>query len=306
MAESSTRAAAVVAIRKALKEGKVKDARLLASIFRATSKSSHEDQIFYGRMMATVGDWGRAEKVLAYALRSKYHEEAAIDLEMARWMLKTRPPLRTKRAGVALSYLLDQENIGTVLDVGSGGGEHALLFSEAGKSVHCVDFGRSVYVQKSEVLEDLSSAPQVTFSQMDFMELESSRTYDLVWCSHVLEHQPNANAFLKKTLSLVTPGGWLAITVPPLKHKIVGGHVSLWNAGLILYQLVMAGNDCSDAVVMNYGYNISVLVRRRDVVLPELDYDSGDVDRLAAFLPSGCSERFDGRMIGHAFRDPPG
>lgn len=300
MSEQLVRRNAQAAIKRSIKEGRIKQARLLASMFKATSKAPLEAQLFYGHLLVQVGEYDKAEKTLAYALRSGGSDEAHIELETARWKLRTREPLREMRAGAALSYLLDQDGINSVMDVGSGGGEHALVFAREGKSVHCVDLGRSVFVQRSVVLDELRGLPTVRHSQVNFMDLETDETHDLVWCSHVLEHQPNANAFLKKALSLVTPGGWLAVTVPPLKHKIVGGHVSLWNAGLLLYQLIMAGNDCSDAVIMNYGYNISVLVRRRDVELPELDYDSGDINRLAPFFPPDCAERFDGRMIGYS------
>jgi hypothetical protein len=83
----------------------------------------------------------------------------------------------------------------------------------------------------------------------------------LVWCSHVLEHQPNAGLFLAKLIRDCRDGGILAITVPPAKTEIVGGHVSLWNAGLLLYRLALTGIDCRDARVKTYGYNVSVIVR---------------------------------------------
>ena len=70
--------------------------------------------------------------------------------------------------------------------------------------------------------------------------------FDLVWCSHVLEHQPNPNLFLKKCFDILNDDGWLCVTVPPRKDEIVGGHLTLWNAGLLLYNLIMAGFDCSE------------------------------------------------------------
>ena len=86
------------------------------------------------------------------------------------------------------------------------------------------------------------------------------------------------------------------MTVPPLRHGIVGGHVTLWNAGLLLYNLVLARFDCSAAAVLAYDYNISVIARRGEFVLPELHYDSGDVDVLQEWSPAGLSEGFDGRI----------
>ena len=85
-------------------------------------------------------------------------------------------------------------------------------------------------------------------------------------------------------------------SVPPLKHQIVGGHVSLWNAGLLLYRLILAGFDCSNAAVKSYGYNISVVVRRRNIQLPKLIRDSGDIAQLSAYFPKPVNHGFDGRI----------
>src|SRR5690606_36120022 len=84
-------------------------------------------------------------------------------------------------------------------------------------------------------------------------------------------------------------GGVLALTVPPLKSRIVGGHVSLWNAGLLLYNLVLAGFDCSRARILQYGYNISVILTKTPAELPrDLSFDRGDLRRLRPFLPGGA------------------
>lgn len=270
----------------------------------ADGDSDVASQAFYGKLLFVAQRWEEAYRVLEAAWLRNPDERVLRDLEVAYWMLQTRDDLRGMQSGVALSYLLAQPQLHSVLDVGSGGGEHALQFALAGKQVHCVDFGVSVYARQSKVLDQLADMSSVRRSIGDFMELQDVAKYDLVWCSHVLEHQPNANLFLKRCFDLVADEGWLAITVPPLKHPIVGGHVSLWNAGLVLYQMVLAGNDCSDAVVMNYGYNISVLVRRRPIIVPALEFDSGDIGRISRFLPAGCSEGFDGRMVAFSGGKP--
>jgi len=109
--------------------------------------------------------------------------------------------------------------------------------------------------------------------------------YDGVWMSHVLEHLLDTHAALHKIHNVLRGAGVVAITVPPLKPQIVGGHVSLWNAGLLLYRLVLAGFDCRGAAVQTYGYNCSVVVRRRQIELPPLARDAGDLDALAKYLP---------------------
>ena len=115
----------------------------------------------------------------------------------------------------------------------------------------------------------------------------NDKEFDYVICSHVLEHQLNVNSFLKKLYSLIENDGFLAITVPPARSTIVGGHLTNWNAGLLLYNLVLAGFDCSNAKILAYGYNISIIVqkKRKVSVIPSLGYDVGDIRLIKPFLP---------------------
>lgn len=188
--------------------------------------------------------------------------------------------------GAALQKLLDEYEFKTVLDVGSGAGEHSEVFLNHGKTVTAVDYGRSKYFEKNR--------GRVETVLGDFHALEFPVLFDCVWASHVLEHQPNAGRFLAKIASVAKPGGIVCITVPPPKPEIVGGHLSFWNGGLLLYNMVLAGFDCREARVCRYGYNISVIVANREARLPELTFDSGDIDRIVTFLPPGLAEGFNG------------
>lgn len=167
----------------------------------------------------------------------------------------------------------------TVLDIGSGPGHHAQAFDRTGKIVTTID---------------LQPSDRPLHIQDHYMRHEFERSFDCVWCCHVLEHQPNVHSFLRKVREDLRVGGVLAITVPPRKDEIVGGHVTLWNAGLLLYNLILAGFDCSDARVAAYGYNISVIVQRKDFELPPLAFDSGDINRLSPFFPFAAREAFNG------------
>ena len=57
---------------------------------------------------------------------------------------------------------------------------------------------------------------------------------------------------------------------------------------------MLAGFDCRDASVATYGYNLSVVLRKRSITLPELACDHRDVDRIARCLPAGLAEGFLG------------
>lgn len=167
----------------------------------------------------------------------------------------------------ALDRLLEHK-FDTVLDIGSGGGQAAERLRAAGKRVTTLD---------------RDPAAGADFA-LDYMEFGGS--FDAVWCCHVLEHQRNPGAFLDKLAWDLGPGGALALTVPPLKTALVGGHVSLWTPGLLLYHLVLAGFDCRAARVGSYGYNVSVLlapVARWDV--PAMKMARGDLEDLAERFP---------------------
>ena len=169
----------------------------------------------------------------------------------------------------------------TLLDIGSGPKSAAYsLFTDNDKTVTRQDIN-------PDYQPDLLG---------DFNNLTTDKLYDCIWCSHVLEHQLNVNHFLTKIFHTLKDGGVLAITIPPLKEEIVGGHVTLWNAGLLLYNLILAGFDCKNAAVKSYGYNISVIVEKKTAILPNLNYDTGDINALNEFFPLGVFEGFDGNI----------
>lgn len=165
----------------------------------------------------------------------------------------------------------------TVLDVGSGDGSHAAFFRSLDKKVTTLDLSNA----------DICA---------DYNELDLKDKFGLVWCSHVLEHQRNPGSFIEKMIGNTLDDGYIAITVPPLKNEIVGGHVTLWNAGLLLYQMILSGLDCSKAKVKTYGYNISVIVQKRMIELPELKYDFGDIEALSEYFPFDAKHGFDGKI----------
>src|SRR5262245_8659531 len=179
----------------------------------------------------------------------------------------TRPLM----AAEALDKLLAEYDLQTVLDVGCAPGRPPERFRSAGKTATGIDI--------------VGLADGVIVA--DYLRHEFERPFDCLWLSHVLEHQLNVNFFLRKVFADLREGGVLAVTVPPLKHAIVGGHVTLWNAGLVLYNLVLAGFDCRQARVKQYGYNISVITPKIPAAVPyrELHYDDGDIDLLARFFP---------------------
>lgn len=150
-----------------------------------------------------------------------------------------------------------------VLDIGAGDGKHARRFRDAGKTVLTCDLRDGI----------------------DYMDYQVPEPVDLIWCCHVLEHQRNPGLFLDKIHADLREDGFLAITAPPSKPQLAGGHVTIWTEATLLYQLVLAGFDCRNARVWRYGYNISCLVRNRTVRLEGLAMDGVDKDAILACLP---------------------
>lgn len=188
----------------------------------------------------------------------------------------------------------------TVLDIGAGKLDHSRYLVENDKIVDAVDYGNSVYFNDNDEGDDFIRNMYIG----DFNTIDIDNTYDAIWCSHILEHQTNVGRFLEKVHGLLNDDGYLAIVVPPRKPLIVGGHVTLWNAGLVLYNLVLAGFDCSDAMVRQYDYNIGVIVRKKNIpseIYEKLSMDKGDIELLSEYFPKGLNAKhdFNGDILEH-------
>lgn len=182
------------------------------------------------------------------------------------------------RSQPTFDKLIKDFTFSNVLDVGSGDNRYAEAFKANGVECYTTDILESDF-------------------QGDFNTLNFGRKFQCLWIAHVLEHQLNVNHFLSKCFDLLEEDGILAISVPPMKHEIVGGHLTLWNTGLLLYNLIIAGFDCSEASVKTYGYDCSVIVKKKQAILPELRYDYGDIERLSHLFPFEAKQGFNGQIL---------
>jgi len=174
------------------------------------------------------------------------------------------------RAEQCMIKLLLDYGFFSVLDIGSGDDRAAKLFRLANKNVTTIDI--NPYNNPTWV--------------GDFKDYPTINKFDCVWCSHVLEHQLNVGNFLTKILQFAPKV--VAITVPPLKNEIVGGHYTLWNMGLLIYNMVMAGFDCNELVGIKQGYNISVITPVKPIppyFLEKIKYGKGDIKELELYFP---------------------
>lgn len=195
--------------------------------------------------------------------------------------------MSAQRAGEALRFALSKQPL-SVLDVGSGGGFHARCFSEAGAMVTCVDYGTSVYAENADYDKNIKVL------NGDFNSIPISAEYDLVWASHVLEHQRNPGVFIDKLVSCCKQNGIVVITVPCAHRRLLGGHLTLWSPGLLAYNVVLSGVDLSDAIVIKGKDEFSLVFSLNRISLPDtLTFDKHDIEKLKDFLPSFVVEGGD-------------
>lgn len=181
-------------------------------------------------------------------------------------------PLDYPFGNLAAELLAKRGKLGRLLDIGPGDGTHARYFEAEGAEVTSVGYPHRSGFEPT-ILGDY------TFTVFD-------KPFNTIWASHVLEHHPNPGDFLRCVYQDLVPGGTAAITVPPPKVELVGGHINLFTLGTLLYHMIIAGFDCSKAACGQYGYNISVVVKKKYAKLPAgLVHDAGDIERLAKFFP---------------------
>lgn len=160
------------------------------------------------------------------------------------------------RIGTDVAYeaaflLANEYRFDTLLDIGSGRGEHAKVFRFLGKAVTTLDpyFEADIHA--------------------DFLTTDLPQQYDVVWASHVLEHQRNIGMFVDRMIAACRPDGLICISVPPeVTPYFILAHPNQFTAGMLMYHLVMAGINCREARALTYGYNVSVVVRNRKHNLP--------------------------------------
>jgi len=125
-------------------------------------------------------------------------------------------------------YIKYQDKFKLALDIGSGDGSHTKIMRKFGLKVDQID----KYSEFAEIKED-------------FLKYNFKNKYDIVFCSHVIEHQRNTGLFLDKIFDVLTNKGFLIISAP--KHDVnrfVEGHLSSWHLTYFIQNLIHAGFDC--------------------------------------------------------------
>lgn len=193
----------------------------------------------------------------------------------------------------AMQYISRNYSPSTVIDVGSGGGYHAKYFKEKGAIVTCIDFGSSIYA-KNKVDNGIHVV------NIDFNEFKTEQKFGLVWASHVLEHQQNVGNFLDKLIEVCAIDGLICITVPDMHRRLMGGHLTLWNPGLLAYNIVLRGVDLSDALFVRGSNEFSIIFSPKLIMLPGgMSHDCGDLNILKEYMPCGLEEGDDAWAVNY-------
>ncbi len=173
---------------------------------------------------------------------------------------------------------------GVVFEAGPGNGEHSTYLRGKGLRVVTIGPHRGCSV----------------YGVWPVHAPEEARC-DMFLASHVLEHTGVPTLFLSRAFDCLRDrAGVLCIIVPPMKPQLVGGHLTLWTTGHLVYNAVMAGIDCREAYIWKDGYNVCLVVKcEREVPLDSLPlrFDNGDLEVLAPYFPVPVEQDMDGWKV---------
>ena len=181
----------------------------------------------------------------------------------------------------------------SVLDIGVGTGGASIFFAYNGKSVTGIGLDLESYGFSSSLFERF----EINIHECSLEELNTAEKYDIIWASHVLEHNLNPGQFLEKCKDLMSTDGWLCVLVPPFKQYVVGGHVnSGWSLGHLMYILLLSGFDIKNGHYIHHGYSLCAFVQKSTDPLPTLRMDNGDIEATAHLWPVEVKQGFDGSI----------
>lgn len=106
--------------------------------------------------------------------------------------------------------LKDLPRDSTVLEVGCGDASFTRYLTEFSTDVTALD------ISASQIAENARRFPDIAFVQHDLAEPLpfTDESFDVIWCSEVLEHLFNPGFALREMARVMTPGGQLLVTVP--------------------------------------------------------------------------------------------
>lgn len=145
------------------------------------------------------------------------------------------------------------------IDIGSGAGVQTEILRTAGMEVFQLD----KYSNTAEY-------------RVDFLKHDFDRKFDIVFCSHVIEHQRNVGTFLDKIFDILSDDGLLIITAP--KHAaetMIEGHLNCFFLTYFTQHLIHAGFDLKAGKFLSCGgiENSAIVPKAKNFDLDERSED---------------------------------
>ena len=129
------------------------------------------------------------------------------------------------------------EKYKTALDIGAGMGVQTEIMRHAGLEVFQLD----KYSESADF-------------QVDFIEHEFKQKFDIIYCSHVIEHQRNVGAFLDKIFDILEDDGLLLMSAPTHPaERLIEGHLNCFFTTYFIQHLIHAGFDCKNGKFLSCG-----------------------------------------------------
>lgn len=185
-----------------------------------------------------------------------------------------------------VKYLISNYEFETAIDVGCGKGDFFYYLDKVKPNVQ----GTGIDMMD----EELREYKNFEYIHANFNNYVPDKNYDLIFSSHTVEHNTNTEEFLRSFFKFAKPGGTFCIIWPPPKPQIVGGHVHVFNLGLMLYNIVRIGVDCRNVKLVRKGYNLCIMGEVNFFDLPELTYNRFEIAALGKWFPFAAKQGFNG------------
>ena len=176
------------------------------------------------------------------------------------------------------------ERYQSCIDIGSGAGVQTEILKHAGLNVFQLD-------KYSDIAE----------YKVDFIDHVFDQKFDVVFCSHVIEHQRNVGNFLDKVHDILNDDGVLIISAP--KHSaqhMVQGHLNCFTTPYFIQHLVHAGFDLKNGKYLSCGSIENAAIVSKDPMFDFLErkqdghtWTVGQKARSFIDLRNQCLEKFN-------------
>lgn len=187
-----------------------------------------------------------------------------------------------------IKFLLDNYKFNTVLDIGCGHAPYIDMF--LGMDMQYT--GLDAFQQST--LDKYNDNSNVNLINSHIFNYETENKYDCVFSCHVVEHVADTESFIRHKVSFVNDGSVFCILWPKPKPQIVGGHVHIFSPGLMMYNLVRIGLDCSGWKIVECDYTYGVMGTVRRISDVKLTYANGELERLNQYFPFDAVQNFHG------------